>query len=70
MKKTPTLIIVAVVLIAGCAADGPLPNRAERFSIDMVQKDDPSKSYGEALFDMISEGSAQRRVLGWIDRAT
>jgi len=70
MKRAPAMIILSIMLIAGCTLDGSLQNRTERFSLDMVQNDDPSKSYGEALFDLISEGTAQRRVLGWIDRAT
>jgi hypothetical protein len=70
MKRTPTLLILAVMLLAGCALDGPFQHGTEQFSLDMVQNDDSSKSHGEALFDLASEGIAQRRVVGWIDRAT
>jgi hypothetical protein len=70
MKRTPSIFILAVMLFAGCAMDGPFQHGTEQFSLDMVQNDDPSKSHAEALFDLVSEGIAQRRVLGWIDRAT
>jgi hypothetical protein len=70
MKQASSIFILAVMLIAGCALDGSLQNGTEHYTISMIRNDDPSKSSAEALFDMISEGTAQRRVLGWIDRAT
>ena len=70
MKKIPGIFFIALMLLPGCTLDGPLTGKTDRYSLGMVQDEDPSKSSAEALFDMIAEGTAQRRVLGWIDRAT
>lgn len=70
MNKALLLFVAAAVLIAGCTLDRPLADDAGRFSLDTVQKADISESYGEALFDTISGGLSQKRVIGYIDRAT
>jgi hypothetical protein len=43
---------------------------AVHFPVDTIEKVEPDKTYGETVFDTISEEPPRRRVIGWIDRAT
>ena len=70
MARTLSMLLLIVLLAAGCAMNGSFPIMAEHFSITTVEKNDPEKSYGEVTFDKISGGGARRRVIGWKDRAT
>jgi hypothetical protein len=70
VTRTLVMFIFVVFLATSCVINGSFPITAEHFSVDTVEKDDPEKSYGEAVFDRISEGNAQRRAIGWKDRAT
>jgi len=68
--RTLTLWGILFLLTAGCAMNGSLPAAVEKFSVSTLEKDDPEKSYGEAVLEKISEGIVKRRVIGWIDRAS
>jgi len=70
MGRTLTAWGMLVLLAAGCATNGFLPASAGNFSVTTFEKDDPEKSYGEAVLEKVSEGNFKRRVLGWIDRAS
>ena len=68
--KTLTIWGMLFVLTTGCAMNGSLPAAVEKFSVSTLEKDDPEKSYGEAVWEKISGGNVKRRVIGWIDRAS
>ena len=70
MVRTLTLWGMLVLLAAGCATNDVLPAPSGNFSVATLEKDDPEKSYGQALLEKMSGGNFKRRVLGWIDRAS
>ena len=47
-----------------------MPAATGNFSVSTLEKDDPEKTYGEAVLEKISGGDVKRRVIGWIDRAS
>ncbi len=67
-----TLIVWGMffILAAGCAMNSSLPAATGNFSVSTLEKDDPEKTYGEAVLEKISGGDVKRRVIGWIDRAS
>jgi hypothetical protein len=65
-----SILIFSVFLTAGCVSSGSLQIGAVHFPVDTIEKVEPDKTYGETVFDTISEEPPRRRVIGWIDRAT
>lgn len=70
MVRTLTVWGIFFLLTSGCAVNGSLPAATGNFSVSTFDKDDPEKTYGEAVLEKIAGGNVKRRVIGWIDRTS